>query len=318
MKKPLNTILTFFLFSLFLTEFSPTLYSSAEGSKWLSVGAFAEYEAATLALYNATHYIQFLNFTGVLRWEVIGERAGIVELAVSLNATGRAGVVPHGGEFHWRRKETFNYSTYWLSVYKSVVLTVNVSSREAKYMGQDIGYIPFWVDRMPAKGQRMPMVQLENGSILHGEVITIWDSDVDWHGNKTRPLEIRVVNPDPDNFIGFFYLYDWYSGLALSFSDNGYSYEFAPGSAYGALLNGTRIEVSKYGGTPFGKLLGLCQICVFTLRSTSIKIGPPSEEGISLETTLITAFFTASGILIAYVFLRQRTRKPEEVVETAG
>ncbi|MGB9717642.1 MAG: hypothetical protein ACPL4E_04285 [Thermoproteota archaeon] len=286
--------------------------------KWLSVGDFAEYETATLALYNATHYIQFLNFTGVLRWEVIGERVGVVELAVSLNVTGKAGVVSHGGEFHWRKKETFNYSTYWLSIYKSVVLTVNVSSREAKYMGHDIGYIPFWVDRMPAKGQRIPMVKLENGSILHGEVTMVLDRDIDWHGNKTRPFEIRVVNPDPGNFIDFFYLYDWYSGLALSFSDNGYSYEFAPGSAYGALLNGTRIEVRKYGGTSFGKLLGLCQICVFILRSTSIRIGPPSEGGINLEMILILGFFTASWILIVYVFLRQRAGKLEEVVETAG
>ncbi|MGB9717641.1 MAG: hypothetical protein ACPL4E_04280 [Thermoproteota archaeon] len=286
---------------LFLILFlgKPVLPASEGGSKWLSEGDFAEYDAG-FEYGNVTHLIFFLGSKspGILRWQVIRESCGIVELTVSLNVSGEA---------YWCIREYNKCQTSWVSIYRNVTLTVNVSSREAKYMGHDIGYIPFWVDRMPAKGQRIPMVKLENGSILHGEVITIWDSDVDWYVKKSRPLQIRVLNPDPDNFISILSSYDWYSGLALYFEESGYSPELAPGCCYYTLPDGTNIEILGYGGTPFGRLLGLGFACSFTLRSTSIKIGPPSEEKeIDFEITLIVGFFTASWILIVYVFLRQR------------
>jgi hypothetical protein len=300
------------LFLLIIFWAKPIFSAPEEGSKWLSKGDFAEYDALCIYL-NETHLISFhtneSKSLGVLRWQVIGESDGIVELAVSLNASGEAYWCIIGNEC----------KTSWVSIYRNVTLTVNVSSREAKYMGQDVGYVPFWIDKMPAKGQRIPVAKLENGSILYGEVTMIRDSDVDWYVNKTRPFEIQALNPDPNDFIMILSSYDWYSGLALNFMENGYSPRLTPGCCHYYFPNRTVLEILRYGGTPLGKLLGLGNGCSFRLRSTSIRIGPPSEDnGAGFETILITLFFTALGILISYVFLRQRIRKPVEAVENAG
>ncbi|MEM2087945.1 MAG: hypothetical protein QXF52_04640 [Thermoproteota archaeon] len=314
MKNPLSVTLSLFfftLFLLFLALFSPAVYNFSEGSKWLSVGDFAEYDVS-LRFENATFLIGFMvtgESTAILRWEVIRETDGVVELAVSLNATGEA---------YWCSEEYNGCQTSWISIYKSIVLTVNVSSREAKYMGQDIGYVPFWIEKMPAKGQRIPMAKLENGDILYGEVNIIMDNDVDWNEKKARLMYITAINPDPDNFMYFFNSYDWYSGLALIFYESGNPVEYASSCCPFTLPNGTTIEPRRSGGTLFGKLFDLSHFCTFSLRSTSIKIGPPSREGVSLEIIMVTVFFTASGIVVAYVFLRQRTRRIVEEAENAG
>ncbi|MEM2087949.1 MAG: hypothetical protein QXF52_04660 [Thermoproteota archaeon] len=313
MKKPLGATLSFFLFLLFLALFSQTIYTFSEGSKWLSVGDFANYNV-DLELHNATHFIRFFpNATATLRWEVIREMDGFVELAVSINATGKASVVLHDGK-PFCRGESYIYYYSWLSVYKSIVLTVNVSSREAKYMGQDIGYMPFWIEKMPAKGQRIPMIKLENGDILYGEINMV--ADILPH--------IDVLNPDPNNFLYFFNSYEWYSGLALSFFEMGrhacdpLDQTYNPVTYNYTLANGTTIEVRRYGKTPLGKIFEL-GFCHFVLNSTSVRLGSPFEEKEpGLEIPVATVFFTASSIVVAYVFLRQRTRRIVEEAENAG
>jgi len=263
-----------------------------DAPKQISLGDFAEYKIGTIEFYNATHWIYYFNATGTLRWQVLSESNNIAELEVSLKVVGE-GSLGINGTFQGIKK---------VAVDKRLVLTVNVSSREAKYIGQDIGCVPFWIDKMPSKGQRIPMFK-NDGEMLYGEVILVGDRDTEWGKWKTRLVYLQVVNPDPYNAINFVGTYDWYSGLALALLDHGSSNEFEPGAATIELPNGTTLEVIRFGGTPLGKLLDLGLTGTFYLNSTSIRVGPPFEESeIDMEFIMTIGFFTASGIPITYVF----------------
>ncbi|MEM2414606.1 MAG: hypothetical protein QXU42_03740 [Thermoproteota archaeon] len=289
--------LFFSLLALIIPVETDLVFYPSNKGEWISPGDFAEYVVSDIAFYNETHFISnFWNQTGTLRWQVLSKFDDIVELEVSLNVSGE--VVTQAKEEEPPLSK--------ITVSKRLVLTVNVSSREAKYMGKDIGYIPFWIGKMPSKGQRIPMFR-HGDEMLYGEVFSV-SEDTDWFGKKTRLVILEIFNPDQNDFIYLVNLYDWYSGLALSLVDQGGSPE-NPGEVRIGTLNGTSIEVFKFGGTPLGKLLDLGFSCYFVLNSTSIRIGPPLEEG-GLDVELITAvgFFAASGIFIAYVLLRQRLK----------
>ncbi|MEM2998777.1 MAG: hypothetical protein QW542_07510, partial [Thermoproteota archaeon] len=269
-----------------------------------SEGDFAEYVTSFLELYNGTHYIYFYsNATATLRWEVIREMDDVVELVVSLNATGIANISGIGTSFN-----PYDYDS-WLNVYKNITLTVNVSSREAKYMGQDIGYTEFWIDKMPSKDQRIPMFRNNKGEMLYGEIFSISPDHLPFNGKKIRPVILEVLNPDPNDFIYTMNYYDWYSGLAITLMERGGSQEFEPGAVRVGTLNGSEVEVLKFGEMPLGKLLSLGSFNMFRLNSTSIRIGSPSEQD-EIDVSLVVAvgFFAASGIFIAYVLLRQRLK----------
>lgn len=260
----------FSLLLLFLLTISFRLPVGAESIvihpyDWLVKGFFAEYEA-TLGLYwrlvfpNDTK-ARFLEPNATLRWTVMDRMDTFVLLNITLIVNGTA--LPPISRY--------------VAYNRTILLEVDINSREAHFEGQPIGIIPFWAEPFGDPGEEIVLSSPPSDEIT-GEVSYVTTTDI--LGNETKIYGVKVLQLDP--FALKTFSFDWHTGMALYLTIFGPE-EIKPGARVTyTFVNGTTYNITRYASTKLGEILGLGGEFTIILRETGT-INIEEENDVNME-----------------------------------
>jgi len=151
---------------------------------------------------------------------------------------------------------------------KTLLLDVDVYSRESFLDGEPLGKTCFWAEPYADVGDTVALYGLPREEIV-GNVSELEEDWYGWSGVTT--YRVKVLQLDP--FVWFDSHFDWHTGMAMEIYLFGKE-PFNPEGEY--WFDDTRI--TRFATTPLGIELnvGTAAPCELWLASTNVQIGPPT------------------------------------------
>lgn len=238
---------------------------------WVKVGAYAKYtstEAPMRIIFpNGTKVCPESNFWGVFEWIIVNKADTVVQVNVTLFMTGNARIIYPGVNYTWPPEpEPFSYR-------KTVLIDVDIYTRETVYNGESVGKEALWVEPLATTGENMVMTGKPPNEIV-GEVHGVGDREI--LGYDTKTCNVWVLQLDPFAFTSF--VHEWYTGVATWAMLIG-PIEILPGSHHAYNFpNGTVYNITRYASTPLGDIFHLEGELRLNIGETNIRLGPPPVE----------------------------------------
>ena len=160
---------------------------------------------------------------------------------------------------------------------KTIVLQVDISSREAFLEGQPIGIIPFWAEPFGDPGEEIVLSSPPSDEIT-GEVSYVRTTDI--LGKETKIYGVRVLQLDP--YTRGTFIFDWHTGLALYLTIFGPVKLSPEAKCTYNFPNGTTYNITRYASTKLGEILGLEGEFTIILRETGT-INIEEENDVNME-----------------------------------
>ena len=266
---------------------------------WIEVGAFARYTTTPapdgLIFPNGTivrlWHIERLSPPAVLEWTIISK----VDTSVRLNIT-------------------FILSTQTLTHQVTLVLEVDMHTRDSFIDGEPIGKTCFWAEPYGEPGEKIVLYGLPPDQII-GNVTNVLT--VHPLGEEVRVYLVDVFQLDP--FAMFTPRFNWYTGMAEVIVLVG-SYPLEPKGEYTYTFpNGTEYIIKRFASTPLGEKLCLYQGGTgyyLGLNSTNVRLGPKPEEDGAPDIADVWRYypyvFLAALAVSAGAFILIRRKRPRE------
>jgi hypothetical protein len=184
------------------------------------------------------------------------------------------------GDPRWNSKadiapeENRRVSGYWVH-HKTILLDINIYSRETFLNGKSLGKTCFWAEPYLDVGDTVVLYTLPEeivGTVR--EIDEEWAEGWGWHGITTS--EVQVFQLDP--FAWFAVYFDWYTGMTMKISLLGDATLHPEGDYSFGFPNGTEYKITRFANSLFGRALNLGGPDEYpmTLNYTNVKLGPPA------------------------------------------
>lgn len=285
------------LFFFFFLVISP-LGQPDQDTSWLKIGAYARYTntevpSGRIILPNDTKlwYVS-LDSPSILRWEIIKIMDHIVWLNLTLSIQGYAKII-----------DSKTSSPIRVKYHKSLLINIDVQTREATVDGEPIGKTSFWTETNVVIGQKIMIASSPSDSV-EGYVTNI--KSINLIGRKISSYEVEVLQFNP--FVYAHYIFDQETGIALKYTLLG-PVEILPGTTHTYTHpNGTTYNITSYAKTKLSEKLGLEDTYVLTLDETNIDFG----EKLQITNTMIyfVAFISLFiSLATAFILIDRRRRR---------
>lgn len=265
---------------------------------WVQVGAFARYTTTlppdglifpngTIVYFWATR----LSTPAVLEWTIISK----ADTSVRLNVT-------------------FFISCNGVVFRKTLMVDVDMYTRDSFIDGESIGKTCFWAEPYAELGDKIVLYGLPSDQII-ANVTKV--GTVDFMGEEMKVYHARVFQLDP--FCVFTSRFNWHTGMAELIVLVG-QYPMDPKGEYAyGFPNGTEIEIKRFAHTPLDE-----RLCVYEggsgyllrLNATNVRLGPkPEGEDTSniglwryFPYVFIAALVVSTGAFMVF-YIRRRARR---------
>jgi hypothetical protein len=182
------------------------------------------------------------------------------------------------GDPRWNSKadiapeEDRTASRYWIH-HKTILLDINVYSRETFLNGKSLGKTCFWAEPYLDVGDTVVLYTLPEEIV--GTVCEIDEEWANWYGPGITTYVVDVFQLDP--FAGFAVNFDWHTGMAMEIILLGDVLLYPGGDFTVGFSNGTEYKITRFATNLFGRALNIGDHDYETiLNSTNVRLGPPA------------------------------------------
>jgi hypothetical protein len=285
MRRTTSFFISFFFILLTLAGQAVSL-SVAQDATWLRKGAYSKYSSSKIpsgrVVYPNGTKIKFtqLSVPSVLQWEVLDVSGSTAHLRITFRIEGKARIIESDDE---NPKDV---------VYQeSVLIDVDLGTKNASIDGDTIGKLSFWSETEVALGQKLVLASSPS-DLIEGNVTRFGSAKL--VGRQMEDYEVEVFQLDP--FIYTQLAFENETGIALNYVLVG-PVEIIPDSVHTYTFeNGTVYNITSYARTRFAEELGIEETYLLTLSETNISLGQaiqtiPSEWYIIAFAVLFVSLF---------------------------